>query len=886
MSLAPGMRLGAYEIAAKLGEGGMGEVWRGRDTRLGRDVAIKVLPPAFTQDAERLSRFEREARVLASLNHPNIAAIYGLEESDGARALVMELVEGPTLADRLALGPLPLDEALSAFRQIADALDTAHAQGIVHRDLKPQNIKLRPDGAVKVLDFGLAKPTGSADAGRSTDPTYSPTLTSPNATAAGVILGTAAYMSPEQARGRAVDKRCDIWSFGVVMFECLAGGRLFEGETTTDTLAAVLRAEIDWGRLPRGLAAPLRNLVRRCLERDPRNRLHDIADARIVLDEVLAGKHDALAEATPPARRPAAPWVAAAFVAGSLVGAGAALFTVGPGGAPSPSRLVPVRFRQLTTLAGGEGPVAISPDGQSIAYVKNTGDRADIFLQRVDGRNATLLTAGCKEDDIDPAFSPDGRLIAFHSACSGGGLFVMGATGESVRKVTDFGFMPTWSPDGREVAVVTERADLPWGRPTRSELWAVSIENGQRRRVSEQDAMHPAWSPDGRRIAFWGLRGDLSQRDLFTVAADGSELAAEAAVSVTDDVDLDWNPVWSADGAALYFSSTRGGTMNLWTQPLDSRSGRPSGAPAPLTVPSSWAGWISLSHDGRRLVFVDRNVRTTSLRAPFDATRGVLDDPARAIPLGTIELYDRFDLSPDGSEILFSNAGLPQHLFLASADGSEVRQLTDGPYRDRQAAFSPDGQWIAFQTTRWPSNVALMRPDGSGLRPVVTDRLEGWNPVWSPDGKRLAVTSMRGAYLVDVGATAPEGSTEALPAPEEGLAFQPFAWTGDGRELVGVLLDREGLETKLAAYTIATRVYRTFPAVRNPVLLADGRRLIGAPGDRLVLSDLGTGAARDIATATTGHEVVSAALSHDGRWIAWLESADESDVWMMDLAPE
>ena len=245
MNVSPGSRIGPYEITAKLGQGGMGEVWRARDTKLGRDVAIKILPPAFTQDVDRLARFEREARLLAQLNHPNIAAIYGLEEQEGSRGLVMELVEGETIADRLSRGTMTTEEALAVFRQIAEALEAAHAQGIVHRDLKPQNVKLRRDGTVKVLDFGLAKAAEPGTISGPSDPTFSPTLTTPGATAAGVILGTAAYMSPEQARGRAVDKRSDIWAFGVVLFEALTGRRLFEGETVTDTLAAVLRAEID-----------------------------------------------------------------------------------------------------------------------------------------------------------------------------------------------------------------------------------------------------------------------------------------------------------------------------------------------------------------------------------------------------------------------------------------------------------------------------------------------------------------------------------------------------------------------------------------------------------------------------------------------------------------
>jgi Tol biopolymer transport system component len=887
MTVSPGLRFGPYEITTKLGQGGMGEVWRARDTKLGREVAIKFLPPALTQDTDRLARFEREARVLAALNHPNIAAIYGLEEKDGSRGLVMELVEGETLGERLARGPMSIEEALGVFRQIAEALEAAHAQGIVHRDLKPQNVKLRPDGTVKVLDFGLAKAAEPTTASGPSDPTFSPTLTTPGATAAGVILGTAAYMSPEQARGRVVDKRADIWAFGVVLYEALTGRRLFEGETVTDTLAAVLRAEIDWGLLPAETPTSLRNLLRRCLERDPRNRLHDIADARIVLDELASGRHEERARVLPRTRqRRLAPWLVAAFGLGVVAGILVSSF-LAPTARPISANRAPVSFRQLTALPGGEGQVAIAADGQSFAYVKKVDGQTDIFVQRVDGRNPILVTSGCKEDDEFPAFSPDGRRIAFHSSCAGGGLFVMGATGESVRKITDFGFSPSWSPDGREIVVVTEKLLIPWGRISLSELWAVDVETGTRRRISEHDAMQPSWSPDGKRIAFWGLRPDTSTRDIWTVAADGSELAAGAAIPVTEDTDLDWNPVWAADGGSLYFASTRGGTMNLWHVALDTRTGRPRGQPQPRTTPSSWAGWISLSRDGSKLAFVDRNARTTLERAPFDAARVVLAAPPRPVPLGTTELYDQIDLSPDGSSVLFANAGLPQWLFLARADGGDVRQLSDGPYRDRQASFSPDGQWIVFQSTRWPSQFGMIRPDGSGMRGIASKETDGWFPVWSPDGKRIAASSQHGAYVLDPWVTDAERAVTAIAAPPDDLFFTPRGWTRDGRQIIGLMRDRRGPRIgRIGVYTVADRSYRIVPStVEDVVNLSDGRRAVANSVRRIDRVDLVSGAAQEIATAPPGYDILSVVISRDEKWIAWVEMADESDIWLAELGP-
>ena len=296
MSLEPGTRLGPYEVLTPLGRGGMGEVYRARDARLGRDVAVKILPSDFILDPERKTRFEREARTLASLNHPHIAAIYGVEETDGVMALVLELVEGDTLADRLQLGPIPIGEAWTIARQVADALDAAHEKRIVHRDLKPANIKITPDGTVKVLDFRLAKAAAGDDS--SPDLSRSPTV-AVNETRAGLILGTAGYMSPEQARGRPVDKRSDIWAFGCVLFEMLSGRMTFSGDTISDTIAAILEREPQWDRLPESIPPAVHRLLRRCLEKDPKRRLRDIGDARIDLDDALTGSAERVAGQSP-----------------------------------------------------------------------------------------------------------------------------------------------------------------------------------------------------------------------------------------------------------------------------------------------------------------------------------------------------------------------------------------------------------------------------------------------------------------------------------------------------------------------------------------------------------------------------------------------------------
>ena len=387
-------RIGCYSVTAKIGEGGMGEVYRARDTKLDRDVALKVLPEAFTEDPDRLARFQREAKVLASLNHPNIGGIHGLEDSGDVRALVLELIEGPTLADRIKRGPIPVDETLPIAKQIAEALEAAHEAGVIHRDLKPANIKVRPDGTVKVLDFGLAKAIDTAPEG---DPNESPTLTAAG-TQMGVIMGTAAYMSPEQARGKPVDKRADIWAFGVVLYEMLAGHQAFDGETLSDTLASILDREPDWEALPVDASAPLRRLLYRCLDKDARERLQHVGDVRVeIRDLIVAPRPESGSTARPTT---STRWGRTTVVAG-LAALAASVVTIG---------LVSLegdpRWQPLLQSDAEERDPAISPDGQWIAYSSNESGEQEIYVQRFPqlGQRQRVSTSG----GANPRWSPSG----------------------------------------------------------------------------------------------------------------------------------------------------------------------------------------------------------------------------------------------------------------------------------------------------------------------------------------------------------------------------------------------------------------------------------------------------------------------------------------------
>ena len=409
MVLDAGTTIGPYEVVGLIGQGGMGEVWQARDTKLDRDVALKVLPEAFTSDPDRLARFEREAKVLASLNHPNIGSIYGLEEAEGVRALVLELVEGPTLADRIKQGPIPVDEALPIAKQIAEALEAAHEQGVIHRDLKPANVKVKDDGTVKVLDFGLAKALDPTPTG---DPSQSPTLTAA-ATQMGVIMGTAAYMSPEQARGKTVDKRADIWAFGCVLYEMLTGRRTFDGEDVSTTLADVIRAEVPWNRLPADLPTGLTTYLRRCLEKDPAQRIRDIGDVRLALegafdtsDEPSTGAPSAVEP--PPGRRWAVLPVLGALVVGSLLTA-AAFWTLRSDPPQPVSRLVVSGSPNPPVLiAPNRSDVAISDDGRIVIYLT---EGQVLHVRAIDELEGRSLEGPSTAND--PFFSPDGNWVGF-----------------------------------------------------------------------------------------------------------------------------------------------------------------------------------------------------------------------------------------------------------------------------------------------------------------------------------------------------------------------------------------------------------------------------------------------------------------------------------------
>ena len=797
MTLATGSKLGPYEILGQIGAGGMGEVYRAKDPRLGRDVAIKVLPASFSADDDRLRRFEQEAKAAGVLNHPNITAVYDIGQHDGAPYVVQELLEGETLRATLAGGRISPRRAIDYATQMAHGLAAAHEKGIVHRDLKPENLFVTRDGRVKILDFGLAKLTQRESAGSAL--TNIPTET--RGTEPGVVMGTLGYMSPEQVRGKPADARSDIFSFGAILYEMLSGKRAFHGDSAADTMSAILREDPpDLSVTNQNISPALERIVRHCLEKTPEQRFHSAHDLAFDI-EAVSGTSAQTAVA--PVRRRVRLGPSALVVVGLLVGGAAAYFALrGRGGAPQAANAA---YRRLTNLPGSEVWPALSPDGQTVAFVHRAGNKSDIWIQRAGGRNPIDLTTDCKGESYTPAFSPDGSLIAYGSQCGDGGLFVMGATGENARRLVNVGASPAWSPDGREILYATELMAFAYGRTGTSSIWAVELASGKTRKLSgDFDAIQPAVSPHALRVAYWGLPSGGSQRDIWTMPYKGLA-KGETPVAVTQDSAIDFNPVWGRDGKTLYFVSNRNGSMNLWRVPIDESTGKTLGPAAPLVLPAREVGFFALSKDGSRGAYVVRENTYSIDRLDFDFATGKLVGSPEQIIGGSQEMAD-MAVAPDGSFLAFDSRGSAQDdLFLLDSNGRNLRQLTDDAARDRHPTISPDGKHIAFHSDRGSSGryqIWSVAKDGSGLKELsrATDLII--EAQWSPDGRAISTNSGQSGTILRLDDSLTFAKAEPIPAPAPDTFFDPLGWSPDGKLLAGsVIRLPDVMSRSLAVYS-------------------------------------------------------------------------------------
>jgi len=732
VSLSPGTRLGPYEVAALIGAGGMGEVYRARDTRLNRDVALKVLPEVFSRDGQRMARFEREAKLLASLNHPNIAAIYGLEESGPIRALVMELVEGPTVAERIASGALPLDEALPIARQVADAVEYAHEHNVMHRDLKPANIKVTAEGVVKVLDFGLAKALSEEPTAE--DISNSPTL-SMAATRQGVILGTASYMSPEQARGKKVDKRTDVWALGCVLYEMLTGKQAFHGEDVTEILAAVVMKEPAFDALPANTPPAIQTLLRRCLRKDRRERLPDAGAARIEIQEALSAPATAepVAAARGNGRERVLAVVAAVAIVIAALGWGAfAYFRPAPEETGSVRLLVsPPDGWNLAQRLGAvlaPAPIAVSPDGRRVAFVAlDSGGKSVIWIRSLDSLTAQSLTG--TEGGHAPFWSPDNRFLGFFA---GGKLKKIDIAGGPPITLCDapVGVGGTWNQDGLIVFTPTNtvtallKVSAAGGTPTA----ATDLEQGETRHN------RPFFLPDGEHFLYTAV-GSTSEVRVFVASLGLSEREFLFNADST-------NVVYS-QGHLLFLRET-----TLMAQPFDAQRLELTGDPFPIAeqiqlppvAPGS--GLFSASVNGVLAYQTGESVAGSKLTW-FDRTG------KQAGVVGEAGLYGDVELSGDGK---WATVSIPDQgratrdLWVYDMARGLKTRFTSDPAAEQNSIWSPDGSRVVFNSRR-KGHLDMYQKDSSGAgteEVLLEDNFEKFPTAWSPDGRSILYVSGAG----------------------------------------------------------------------------------------------------------------------------------------------
>ncbi|HSF17412.1 MAG TPA: protein kinase [Vicinamibacteria bacterium] len=837
MPLAAGTRLGPYEIGAPLGKGGMGEVYRARDTKLGREVAIKILPEELAADEERVARFEREAKLLASMNHPNIAGIYGLEESDGVQALVLELVEGPTLAERIARGSIPVEEAIAIAKQIAEALETGHEAGVVHRDLKPANVKVKDDGTVKVLDYGLAKALEEdGPSGSDTELSQSPTLTR-QGTQVGVILGTAPYMSPEQAKGKRVDKRTDIFAFGALLYEMLSGKRAFPGEDISDILAAVLKTEPDPEALPPGLDPRLRRLLERCSKKDPRYRLRDIGDARLELEEIATTPYTAsVAPASSSTGasgwRRVLPW-AVAFAA--AVGA-IASYVRKPPARPAPAQVQIELPPGVVLPVDTEHPVlALSPDGNRLIFVGELEGVRRLYLRELARGEARVITG--TEEAASPFFSPDGRWIGF-------------LTNESIKKVSLDGGVPiavhpdsgpfvnqgsTWSSTDTLFTVWSPNDGL-----SRASLAGDSLRVGEYEYVTQSATAWPSALPGGRYVLYTDTsEGSTDEASLAALDVETLESRTLVRGATSPRYATTGDLLFARDGAiyAASFDASRAEVTGAERKLLDGVMSSKNGA-AQFTVGGSGtlayvAGGTALGDD--ELVWVDRDGNVESI---FES--GQLYQP---------------QLSPDGRRVMVtSRTGANVDLWVYDLERATFTRLTTDPGEDVSGVWSPDGTALALASEIQAPNFFLSlawMPDLSATPEVLVPSTDDTNwslpSSWSPDGRFLAFTMVRDAVKKDVwlypigdGGGGTDGPIPFLdsPANERDAAFSPdgkwIAYASDvsGRNEVYI---RSVLKEKPEVTLVSSG------GGAGPIWSRDGRELFYRLGYKVMAVSIGGG---------------------------------------------
>jgi serine/threonine protein kinase len=857
---------GRYEIVEPIGKGSMGVVYRARQLSVERDVAVKVLLPEIlnaTLSKNASERFQKEARIISKLRHPNTVKLFDFgQTADGRFYLVMEFLQGKPLDSLLEEGPLDQQRTLSILSQIADALTEAHKNGIVHRDLKPSNIfvdRIEDQEVVKVLDFGIAKSTGE-----------------PMKTGTGAVIGSPAYMSPEQAQGESLDAATDVYSLGVLGYHCLTGQPPFYA----DSAVGILLKHVNEEPAPLTeieISKAVETLIMGMLSKDPDQRPATASEVQRAIADLDKQPDDKAKPKSEPVPLPRVRWnLAAALIglAGLIIIAVIFFLSQSKPYEERHKKPASVKVSQLTEQPGLEQEPTFSPNGKFIAYSGNAAGNFDIYLLRVGGDRPINLTEGSKADERWPAFSPDGEQIAFISLKDPSGLYVMGATGESKRLLADKAYNPAWSHDGKEIFYATELFGGPYDRAGTSTLWAVDVESGARRQITESDAVQPDASPHGRRVAYWAVKE--GQRDIWTIGIDGKN-----PVAVTQDVPTDYNPVWSPAGDYLYFLSDRSGTMNLWRVPINEASGQVHGTLEQLTSGSANMHDLAISKCG--LMAYNNLVRSYRLkRVDFDAEKEEIKGEPVCV-LKTSRAMASLDISPDSKFLAYYTRPI-EDIAVVGRNGKNRRLLTKDVSFDRMPKFSPDGKSLAFYSNRSGSyDVWLVDTDGTGKRQLTDTKGDVGFNTWSPDGKKMAVVIFdKGIFTFDIPDGEPVANLTKLTDSNtlSDIIF-PTSWSPDGRLLAGYTSGRAGSPASYI-YSFENNASEVIAGdCSYPVWLSDSKRLLVQKERKLVLVDIKTKRQKGLLQLPEGIFFSDFAISADDSEIFFTEAQFAADIWLL-----
>lgn len=870
--------IGPYKVGQQIGAGGMGEVYLAMDSKFYRRVALKILPKEYTSDEEQLKRFELEAHAISCINHPNILTIYDVGSADGVNYLATEHVEGRSL--REANGDLSVTEILDIGIQVCDALAAAHRAGIIHRDIKPENVMLRPDGYVKVLDFGLAKLSGASSR-----------VTDLAATAEGVIIGTPAYMSPEQIPNENVDYRTDLWSLGVVLYELLTGANPFKKASRQNTFQAILDYEPPPPSSKNEDVSPdLDRTLARSLEKSAPARYQTASEFGADLKRVRrdygssitrSDKLRPIIQRTPRRRRYLIASVAALLVISALAWYLFFQKKQDVGGVD----WTKASSVQLTEQVGTEYFPALAPDGKSFVFAGDQAGNFDIFIKRIGNTTATNLTSNSKAIDTQPAFSPDGQLIAFRSEREPSGIYVMDVAGQNPRRVSDFGFHPSWSPDGKEIVVSIFGDDQPTVRRSGPRgIWIVNLQTGMKREVSKLNGSFPTWSPNGKYIAFWIYPAVTGRRDVAIAPQSGGD-----EIVLTKDFGVsNWNPVWSPDGNFLYFISDRNGSVNFWRIRMNESTGQSMSEPEPVVAPSAYSRHLNFSRDGRRMIYVQSNNRANIQGVQFDSSKKQTVGEPFWITTGDREVT-RAELSPDGRRYLMRQMRRTQDdIVIYTRDENSWQDVTrDAPF-DRYPRWSPDGKQIAFVSDRTGNyEIWLSAPDGSDQKQLTYVGVSETGtsfPTWSPDGSRIIYSVDRQSYIIDMNKSWGEQTPVPLPKPPDGSSFNVWDWSPDGKKLAGTF----SVGTRsIGYYSFETNRFEKLAEIAEadplsiPSWLSDSRHLVFTGENKILIADTETKKISELLAVRAG-EVRSPFVSRDGSLLYYSVHISESDVWLLD----